>query len=470
MDRDGDGAITNEEANEYLSRLAPQLKDAVGLRVDDRPVRVFPLYEPELDLSGDTRSQSSSHSLRVAYFARTPKWLRGSSLIVFEEHLWQRVPALCLLSAKGQDGVQLEATRTADTLFPANAARLFRVRCRAFSQETSSFPAREVRKRDVPEGDAAHGVPRFWWIGLIIFAAAFLSEKFYRVAQRAGRVMNQWPKWTFLTGGLFVLGLLTWGLGSAVTEEASGSLSEAAKLAGTLLQRHPYLLDEESQARLDEIHRELREARALEEKSESPEEKAAAAGKRREGQARLLDLLNSLPSVIHVEVSGDRATRSSLQPVELPGDVGGLLLRVEPGPGDTHFVTLSVNLTQSLPMQSDPTRLIEVGIGSAGITWVLIDLADMPSGLTSLVILLQRPNGKAAALPLDVKAPERGRLKVAILSEELVPPVPAMVRLIWKNDGRGRRPSNALDLSVPLGDYRGWDYGAAPLAARGKST
>ncbi len=76
MDRDGDGAITNEEANEYLSRLAPQLKDAAGLRVDDRPVRVFPLYEPELDLSGDTRSQSSSHSLRVAYFARTPKWLR----------------------------------------------------------------------------------------------------------------------------------------------------------------------------------------------------------------------------------------------------------------------------------------------------------------------------------------------------------------------------------------------------------
>ena len=137
--------------------------------------------------------------------------------------------------------------------------------------------------------------------------------------------------------------------------------------------------------------------------------------------------------------------------------------RVESGPGDAHFVTLSANLTHSLPMQSDPTQLIEVGIGSAGITWVLIDLADMPPGLTSLVILLERPNGKAAALTLDVKAPERGRLKVTILPEELAPPVPAMVRLIWKSDGRGRRPNNALDLSVPLGDYRGWDYGAAPL-------
>ena len=523
MDRDGDGAITNEEANEYLSRLAPQLKDAVGLMVDDRPVNVFPLYEPELDVSGDPRSQSSSHSLRVAYFARTPKWLRAGSLIVFEERLWQQVPALCLLSAKGQDGVQLEAARTTDSFFPANAARLFRARCRASSREINPFTALarishtnstatpesslwtalcsvglldvlheyacgglgrsalssrpfrrfatiwceqcglEVGNRSVPERDAAHRVPSFWWISLIIFAAAFLGVTFHNVTPWARRVLNQWPKYSFLTGGLFTLGLLAWGLGSSLTEEASGSLSEAAELAGTLLQRHPYLLDEKGQARLDEIHRELREAKALEEKSESPEAKAGAEGKRREAEGRLLNLLNSHPSVIHVEVSGDRAIRSSVQPVELPGDVGGLLLRVKSGPGDTRFVTSSTNLTQSLPMQSDPTQLIEVEIGPAGITWVLIDLADMPPGLTSLVILLQRPNGKAAALPLDVKAPETGRLKVTILPDEPAPPVPAMVRLIWKSNGRGRRPSNALNLSVPLGDYRGWDFGAAPL-------
>ncbi|MEP0842419.1 MAG: CehA/McbA family metallohydrolase [Phycisphaerae bacterium] len=57
-------------------------------------------------------------------------------------------------------------------------------------------------------------------------------------------------------------------------------------------------------------------------------------------------------------------------------------------------------------------------------------------------------------LPLDVHAPELGRLKVTILSADTGRPAPAMVRLVWKTMNLERTPANAIEFA-PQFDQQG---------------
>jgi hypothetical protein len=107
MDRNHDDSISPEEVAGYLASLADTLRDGVTVSVDDRPVQVIPLYDPQVDLLGASSVAPSHHLLRLSYFARTPDWLHASSRIRAECRLWPETPRIDVLNAAGSDGIQI---------------------------------------------------------------------------------------------------------------------------------------------------------------------------------------------------------------------------------------------------------------------------------------------------------------------------------------------------------------------------
>jgi hypothetical protein len=132
MDADGNGCITRSELESYLKKLAPILAQQLKLRVAGRELDLVPLYDPELDLMGNSQTGPAHHRLRLWFFGSTPSALRAGDEIVVEDRLWPRAMALGTIRVQGRDGFALEVAEPGD---PGSApagpreARLFHVRC-----------------------------------------------------------------------------------------------------------------------------------------------------------------------------------------------------------------------------------------------------------------------------------------------------------------------------------------------------
>jgi hypothetical protein len=107
MDADTDGRVSRMEVEEYLKQLAPELGKRVSLRVAGRDVRLFPLYEPQIQLGSERTHALAQHRLRLSFFAITPPQLQTNAEILVEERLWEETKSLETRRAEGVDGCQL---------------------------------------------------------------------------------------------------------------------------------------------------------------------------------------------------------------------------------------------------------------------------------------------------------------------------------------------------------------------------
>jgi len=246
---------------------------------------------------------------------------------------------------------------------------------------------------------------------------------------------------------LMGLAVLSGAFGYASAPPASGPSAPepgAADLAGVLLRDHPYLFDAATQAALDDINRRLREASPRQQAAADDKTRGKATAQYAEATGELLVALEKCPSVIRVSLASDKPGLSVSQPVILPGDTGGLLFRIDSGPGGTWCTTSVSNFSE--PGGED--AVVSVDAGPDGTTWAIASLSRVPAGRTSLVINVRRKGREDVRLPLDIQTPPEGRLRVSILSADTGEPAPAMVRLVWKTDGRERPPSNAVSLDA----------------------
>jgi len=134
MDRDHDEAITTAELSVYMAGLAETLRDSVTLSVDDRPLTVVPLYDPQIDLLEVPKVAPSHHILRLFCFARTPDWLRAGSRIRIEDKLWPDAPRIDVLDAGGKDGVRVtpdDGERPSQTSEGVTGPRVISLSCQA---------------------------------------------------------------------------------------------------------------------------------------------------------------------------------------------------------------------------------------------------------------------------------------------------------------------------------------------------
>ena len=117
MDLNRDGWINDGELAAYLARLGPAFASSLELTVDGNSVKLFDLYEPELDLLGAEIVGPAHHVLRLSFFARTRSSVSGKQQqILLHDRLWANAPALCSFHADGTEGVQVQMTSSSRVL------------------------------------------------------------------------------------------------------------------------------------------------------------------------------------------------------------------------------------------------------------------------------------------------------------------------------------------------------------------
>lgn len=124
MDADGDGRVEDAEVAAYLAREAGRFAEALSLGIDGRPLELLPLFDPQIDLQGDSRVTPHFHVLRLDYFVRTPEWGGAASVLELKDGLWAGEKALRSLEVEGKDGVRA-------AVLSADATGASRVRCEA---------------------------------------------------------------------------------------------------------------------------------------------------------------------------------------------------------------------------------------------------------------------------------------------------------------------------------------------------
>ena len=157
---------------------------------------------------------------------------------------------------------------------------------------------------------------------------------------------------------------------------------------------------------------------------------------------RLDEILETSAFVVPVRIDGPSVVLTNTDPISFVGDTGAVLLRIDAAEGDAHYDTI----TDYDPAVSG--KPIRVELSEIGRTWILIDMVHLPVDQSHLLVELNREGRLVGWVPLDVRTPQRGRLKVQILSSDSGRSVPAMVSLVSKVDGRARPPSNAVNLAA----------------------
>ncbi len=263
---------------------------------------------------------------------------------------------------------------------------------------------------------------------------------------------------------------------------------------GLLAQKHPYLLEPADRVAMDEINRDFRMAMrqlrssvppdvkdkaaahqaeiqkrlaAMFEKSPGDQDllmtmqqlrsgaapsdlKDKAAAVQVEAKKRLVALLEKTPGVVRVTFVGGKAVLAPAGPFRLPGDTGALLFRVEAGTGDQHFSTREVNFSEI----GEAPSSIALPVEGSGTTWALVGFSHVPRNRTHATVSFEQGVKSVGRTPIDLMTPEQGRLKLTVLSDDSGQKAPAMVRLVWKTDGRSRQPSNGIDFG-PQFDHLG---------------
>jgi len=246
---------------------------------------------------------------------------------------------------------------------------------------------------------------------------------------------------------VLVAGLVASGVRAA---EVTGPLPPGIiEFAGRLAQDHWYLVGADRRGELDEVNRELRASQPGRGRNAEPVSAAAIA---RAGQAaeRLGATVRDHAGLIRVDLTTAAAGPVPPGPIELPGDTGAVLFEVHAGGEGLQYSTAAGDL--ALP--PGESSLVVVEVGGSGTTYALLGLQNLPVGRTTVEAEFRRPDQGPVRRSFAVLTPHPGRLRLAVVSDDTGTPTPAMVRLMWRTDGRQRRPANGIEFA-PQFDRQG---------------
>ena len=236
-------------------------------------------------------------------------------------------------------------------------------------------------------------------------------------------------------------------------EPASQLTVGTVDFAGRAARDHWHVFGADRKSELESLNRELREATQQYDVATNAGAKVAALDRVRAATGRLQTLVTQHPALLRVDLTAAQPGFSAAGPIGMASSSGTLLLEVQSGGEGHRFATAARDLAE-LPRGSNPTTVI-IEAGASGRTHALVGLENLPVGRTTLLVEIRRAGQGAMRLPLEVTAPAPGRLQLAVVSDDDGKPVPSMVRLTSRRDGRTRGPANAVDL-VPLFDSNGF--------------
>jgi len=208
-------------------------------------------------------------------------------------------------------------------------------------------------------------------------------------------------------------------------QEKPSAASATIKLIDALKKNQVYLFDTDEKSALNRIHKQLRKA----------------PDKRETIEKKLFELLDKSPKLLEVSFISGRAVLADTKPIKLPGDTGTVIIRIGDKTACDNVITTDYDLAQS-------RSPIPLHAPKKSTTWAILHLVNVPAGINSLIIEFTRGHNKIIRpLIIEVQAPKPAKLKVSVLSADTGKPVPAMIYLTWKLDGKDRKPTNVVDFS-----------------------
>ncbi|HTX53588.1 MAG TPA: CehA/McbA family metallohydrolase [Candidatus Baltobacteraceae bacterium] len=233
----------------------------------------------------------------------------------------------------------------------------------------------------------------------------------------------------------------------------------AVEFAGRVARNYWYLFGPDKRADIEALNRDLRDS--LQQKLHAGDDAACriATSRAIAASERLLEQVKDCRQLVRLDLTAAQPRVSPSGPVEFPGDSGALLFEVVSGGNGVQYSVGSGAFTPS-PWEGS---LVALDAAARGTTYIVAGLENVPFGRTTVMLEIRRPGLPAVRLPLDVRVPAPGRLKVTVLSSDTGQPTPAMVRLMWRTDGLLRPPPNAIDFTAQF-EGKGWTSDAERIA------
>ena len=244
---------------------------------------------------------------------------------------------------------------------------------------------------------------------------------------------------------------------------------EAAELMTHLLREHSYVFDPEQLDSIQELYRQFREldSRGVPDWHMSRDQVNTRLSTLAE---KILGELPKSEWLVSISYEGDEPHLSRQEPVRLPGDMGALIFKISSGRQTTRFSTAKYDMVALRHddfggLSTEETDL-EFTVPERGTTWGLVSLKNVPPGGSTLIVRFRKGNDQSHDLPIHITSPELSRIRVNVVSDDSGEPTPSMVQLLWKKNGRDRKPGNAIDMGLQF-DNRGRGTSRRPGALPG---
>lgn len=94
IDTNKNATISESERKAYLNQLEADIDGQLKLKINDKPVALVALYDPELDLFDSRELQRHPHLLRLSFFANAA--CEPGDVITVIDGLWSSEPAIVI--------------------------------------------------------------------------------------------------------------------------------------------------------------------------------------------------------------------------------------------------------------------------------------------------------------------------------------------------------------------------------------
>jgi hypothetical protein len=240
------------------------------------------------------------------------------------------------------------------------------------------------------------------------------------------------------------------------------SIPGVTELSGVLAQYHGYMFLESHRKVLDHMNRDLREKLRAVDRAEDDTVRAEASAALFEKTQTFVEFMDRYSAVVDISLPPSVQVLPRHEPAELPGDAGGILLRINPGNDG------KVCAVHEWDFADGRSKVDTEPIDPAKTTYLLIDFKNVPDRITQIQLNLVTTDGRQYDLPITLRTPKKGRLKLTVLSDDTGKPAPAMVRLTRQHNGADYRPRNAIEFEPQLDSQSSQSTGRRWAKLQGK--
>ena len=244
--------------------------------------------------------------------------------------------------------------------------------------------------------------------------------------------------------------------------EVPPPMDHSIPMARKLIAHLRHRLDSNQLELLDEVHHHLQVMQLVDSGQLGAERQPSALSKIRlveyfrwQAECSLRTLLDNLSSntIVELDFREGRPQHSPDEPILINSQHNLVLLRVRSGASNLQADDIFLSMESWDLIHERPDGHFSVNIASSGVSYVLVDLKQLPSDRTTALLTFQDAVGKKPlyTYALTLKAAPRGQIAVDVVDDS-DRSVPVLMSIASHNGGEMWEPAEAIDLRPVLND------------------